>query len=111
MRPLSVISAPTAAVNTTMYTVPTGYYALIKLIYAHNAGGGTKHFTAQWYDASTATVFDILTQYPLNAKEYLQFNGNAYIVLEEGDQFRVLTETGSTYTIILTVEEIGLTRQ
>ncbi len=111
MRPLSVVSAPTAAVNTTLYTVPTGYYASIQLIYAHNTGGGTKHVTVQWYDASTATVFDILSQYPLNAKEYLQFDGNAYIVMEEGDQFRVLTETGSTYTVIATFEEIGLTRQ
>lgn len=111
MRPLSVASAPVAAVNTTMYTVPTGYYAALHLIYAHNFGTGAKHFTAQWYDASTNTVFDILTQYSLNAKEYLQFNGNAYIVFEEGDQFRVITETGSSYTIIVTFEEIGLTRQ
>ena len=111
MRPLSVGLTLASGSTTTVYTVPTGYYAALHLIYAHNFGTGAKHFTAQWYDASTNTVFDILTQYSLNAKEYLQFNGNAYIVLEENDQFRVVTETGSGYTIIVTVEEIGLTRQ
>jgi hypothetical protein len=54
---------------------------------------------------------DILTAYAFTTKEYIQFNGNAYIVFEEGDQLRVTTEAGSTFTIIATFEEIGLTRQ
>jgi len=41
----------------------------------------------------------------------LQFDGNAYIVLEEGDAIKITTESGSTFSFIATFEEIGLTRQ
>jgi hypothetical protein len=110
VRAISVGSQPTAATLTTVYTVPTGYYALFNLLYCHNAGGSTKHFTAQWYDASSATTYTILNEYSLSSKEYLKFDGGAYIVLEEGDQIKVTTESGSTYSFIATFEQIGLTR-
>lgn len=110
MRPVSVGISPTAATLTTVYTVPTGYYALFNLLYAHNASGSTKHFTAQWYDASSSTSYNILFEYSLSSKEYLKFDGGAYIVLEEGDQVRVTTETGSTYTFICTFEVQGAQR-
>ena len=109
MRPVSVGVSPTAATLTTVYTVPTGYYALFNLLYAHNAGGSTKHFTAQWYDSSASTSYDILKEYSLSSKEYLKFDG-AYIVMEEGDQFRVTTESGSTFTVLATFELRGAQR-
>ena len=111
MRPVSVGISPTAQVNTTMYTVPTGYYALFKVMYIHNTGANNKFITVQWYDASANTTLDILMQYPFTSKQYLEFNGAAYIVLEEGDQFKVTTESASTFSIISTFEQIGLTRQ
>jgi len=111
MRPLSVGVNPTAAVLTTVYTVPTGYYAKFTVMYIHNTGGSTKHITVQWTDASASATYDILTQYNLTAKTYLQFDGNAYIVLEEGDAIKITTESGSTFSFIATFEEIGLTRQ
>jgi hypothetical protein len=79
-------------------------------MYIHNTGGSTKHITVQWYDASAATSFDILSEYNFTSKLYLQFDGSAYIVMEEGDQFRVTTEAGSTFTVLATFEQIGLTR-
>ena len=60
MRPSSVGVSPAAAVLTTVFTVPTGYYAKFTVMYIHNTGGSTKHITVQWYDASTATTYDIL---------------------------------------------------
>jgi hypothetical protein len=110
MRPLSVGVNPTAGVTTTVYTVPTGYYALFNLLYVHNTGGSTKHITVQWYDASAATAIDILTQVTYSSKSYTQFS-NAYIVFEEGDQLRLAPESASTFAVIATFEEIGLTRQ
>ena len=111
MRPISVGVDPVAATLTTVYTVPTGYYAQMSLMYIHNTGGGAKHITVQWIDASTSTTFDILYQYSVSSKNYLQFDGGAYIVLEEGDQIKITTESGSDFTFIGTFEEIGLTRQ
>jgi hypothetical protein len=110
MRPISVGVNPTAGTTTTVYTVPTGYYALFNLLYVHNTGANNKFLTVQWYDASANTSIDILTQVTYTAKQYSQFD-NAYIVFEEGDQLRVTPESTSAFAIIATFEQIGLTRQ
>ena len=110
MRALSVGVSPTAAVDTTVYTCPKGYYAKFTVMYIHNTGGSTKHITVQWYDASANTTLDILTQYNFSSKTYLQFDGNAYIVLEEDDKLKITTEAGSTFSFIATFEQEGLAR-
>ena len=111
MRPLSVGVSPTAAVLTTVYTVPTGYYAKFTVMYIHNTGGSTKHITVQWYDSSANTTLDILTNYDFTSKAYLQFDGNAYIVLEEGDRIQITTQSASTFSFIATFEVDGASRQ
>jgi hypothetical protein len=110
MRALSVGVSPTAAVDTTVYTCPTGYYAKFTVMYIHNTGGSTKHITVQWFDASANTTLDILTEYDFTSKNYLQFDGNAYIVFEEGDKLKITTQSGSTFSFIATFEQEGLTR-
>ncbi len=111
MRALSVGVSPTAAVDTTVYTCPLGYYARFTVMYIHNTGGSTKHITVQWFDSSANSTLDILTALDFSTKEYLQFDGNAYIVFEEGDKLKITTQSGSTFSFIATFEEIGLTRQ
>jgi hypothetical protein len=110
MRAISVGVSPTAAVDTTVYTCPTGYYAKFTVMYIHNTGGSTKHITVQWFDASANSTLDILTNYDFTSKNYLQFDGNAYIVLEEGDKIKITTQSGSTFSFIATFEQVGLTR-
>jgi hypothetical protein len=110
VRPVSVGVSPTAAVLTTVYTVPTGYYAKFTVMYIHNTGGSTKHITVQWYDASSATTLDILTSYDFTSKQYLQFDGNAYIVLEEGDRIQITTQSASSFSFIATFEVQGAQR-
>jgi hypothetical protein len=110
VRPESVGVSPTANVLTTVYTVPTGYYAKFTVMYIHNTGGSTKHITVQWYDASAATTLDILTSYDFTSKQYLQFDGNAYIVFEEGDKLQITTQAGSTFSFIATFEVQGAQR-
>ena len=110
MRALSVGVSPTAAVDTTVYTCPRGYYSKFTVMYIHNTGGSTKHITVQWYDASSNSTLDILTALDFSTKEYLQFDGNAYIVFEEGDKLKITTQSASTFSFIATFEEEGLTR-
>ena len=110
MRALSVGVSPTAAVDTTVYTCPRGYYAKFTVMYIHNTGGSTKHITVQWFDASANTTLDILTAYDFTSKTYLQFDGNAYIVFEEGDKLKITTQSASSFSFIATFEEEGLTR-
>ncbi len=110
MRALSVGVSPTAAVDTTVYTCPRGYYSKFTVMYIHNTGGSTKHITVQWFDASANTTLDILTAYDFSTKTYLQFDGNAYIVFEEGDKLKITTQSASSFSFIATFEEEGLTR-
>ena len=110
MRALSVGVSPAAAVDTTVYTCPKGYYAKFTVMYIHNTGGSTKHITVQWYDASANTTLDILTALDFSTKEYLQFDGNAYIVLEEDDKIKITTQSGSTFSFRATFEQEGLAR-
>jgi hypothetical protein len=110
MRALSVGVSPTAAVDTTVYTCPRGYYSKFTVMYIHNTGGSTKHITVQWFDASANTTLDILTQYDFSSKTYLQFDGNAYIVFEEGDKLKITTQSASSFSFIAAFEEEGLTR-
>lgn len=102
MRELSVGATPTAGSTSTLYTVPTGYRALWNLSYIHNTSGSTKHITLTWYDSSAAVSYDVLSQYNFNSKDYLKFDGGAYVVLEEGDQVKVTPEASSTFTVLLT---------
>ena len=110
MRPISVGVSPAAATLTTVYTVPTGYYAKFIVMYVHNTGASTKHITVQWYDASLAATYDILTTYNFTSKQYLQFDGAAYIVLEEGDRIQITTEAASTFSFLATFEVQGAQR-
>jgi hypothetical protein len=80
-------------------------------MYIHNTGSSTKYITVQWFDASTNSTIDILTAVDFTAKQYLQFDSNSYIVLEEGDKIKITTQSSSTFSFIGTFEQIGLTRQ
>lgn len=94
----------TAGATTAVYKVPTGYAAKWNLMYLHNASGTTKHITAKWYDASTTTEYIVLDEYSMTAKEYLKFDGGAYVLLDEGDEIRLTPEGASTFSSINTFE-------
>ena len=104
MRQVSVGNNLTAATKTTVYTVPTGYYALWNLCYVVNHTGNNKYVDVFWYDKSTTTEIKVLDNYVLSPSQFLKFDGGAYIVLEEGDEIRVESETGSTMSVINTFE-------
>jgi hypothetical protein len=111
MRPLSVGKNLTANTATTLYTVPTGYYARCVLLHASNNGSSNKHISFTWYDSSASLSIPITTEYTLTSKStYAEIDVNQYIVLEEGDYITTLSETGSTISVIGTFEQIGLTR-
>ena len=94
----------TAGAMTVVYKVPTGYAAKWNLMYLHNSSGNTKYITAMWYDASTTEEYDILDQYSMASKDYLKFDGGAYVMLDEGDEVRLTPEAGSTFSSICTFE-------
>lgn len=106
MREISVGTNIAAATKTTLYTVPTGYYAKWNLCYIVNHTGNNKYVDVFWYDKSITTEIKVLDNYILTAGNFLKFDGGAYIVLEEGDEIRAETESSSDMSIINTFELI-----
>ena len=111
MRPISVGANLTAATATTLFTVPTGYYAKCVLIHATNASSSNKHISFDWYDSSAATTINVTFEYTLSAKSTLAtIDLLKYIVMEEGDYLTATSETGSTISVIATIEIYGAQR-
>ena len=104
MRSVSTGNVLTAATKTTVFTVPTGYYAKWVLCYVVNTTGNNKTVDALWYDASTDTEIHVLDNYVLSPTQFIKFNDGAFVVLEEGDQVRIESEAGSTMNTINTFE-------
>jgi hypothetical protein len=103
-RPVSVGLNLTANTLTTIYTVPTGYYAKWNLMYVFNGTGSTKHISAYWTDSSASTDIYVLSSNTVSSKEYVRMDGGAYVVMEEGDTVKMISEAGSTFSTICTFE-------
>jgi hypothetical protein len=105
MRAVSVGKVLTPNTKTTMYTIPTKHIGTWSLLYAYNGTSSAKHFTAWWYDKSANVEIPLVYEYDLTAKQYLRLDGDAYVLLDEGDEIRVQIETGATNSAcIVTIE-------
>lgn len=109
MRALSVGANLTANTLTTLYTVPKGYYARVVLLRATNAGAN-KHITFDWVDTSEAVTYSVVYQTAVPSKVTQDWGGVSYFVMEEGDILKVTSEAASTFAVVVTIEEEGLTR-
>jgi len=103
-RPHSVGKDLVANTKTVMFTVPARNTAKWSLLFATNHSTSSKWFSAWWYDASENTEIEVLSEYGLTAKSFIRIDGQAYVVLDDGDEIRVQSETGSACTCIITVE-------
>jgi ribosome biogenesis protein Tsr3 len=110
MRALSVGVALTANTLTSIFTVPLGYYAKIVLVRATNKTGSDKYISLDWTDTSAATTYAISYQQQVTTFTTGFDFGDSYLVLEEGDILKATSEAGSTFTVLATIELIGLTR-
>ncbi len=102
MKSISVGKNLTAAVDTVIYTVPTGYQAQWNLMYLHNGGGSTKSITVTWYDKSEDTTINVFDAFTVASKDYFRMDGGAYVVLEEGDTITMNPEASSSFYTICT---------
>lgn len=102
-RPISVGLNLTAATLTTVYTVPTGYYAKWNLMYLFNNTGSTKSISVYWRDSSAGTDIYVMDS-GVSSKTYVRMDGGAYVVMEEGDTVMMTSEAGSSFSTICTFE-------
>ena len=102
-RPVSVGLNLVANTATTVYTVPSGYYAKWNLMYLFNNSGSTKSITAYWHDSSaSANIY--VNNGTIASGSYIRQDGGAYVVMEEGDTVVMQSETGSSFSTICTFE-------
>jgi hypothetical protein len=109
MRALSVGANLVANTLTTLYTVPKGYYARVMLLRAVNTGS-LKHISFDWFDSSVSLTYSLVYQTTLSTKTTQDWGGTSYFVMEEGDILKATSEAASTFSVVITIEEEGLTR-
>jgi hypothetical protein len=102
-RPVSVGLNLSSATATTIYTVPTGYFAKWNLMYIFNNSGSTKTISVYWRDSSASTNIYVYNS-GVSSKEYVRMDGGAYVVMEEGDTVVMQDEAGSSFSTICTFE-------
>jgi hypothetical protein len=105
-RKISVGGELTASTKTTVFTVPTKNTAQWSLLFLSNHTGNNKWVSAWWYDVSANTEIRIIDATNVDAKKYIQFGGGdgVYVVLEEGDEIRLQSESGSAFSYVATME-------
>jgi hypothetical protein len=104
MKTLSTGYNLTAATLTTVFTVPTGYYAKCILLHTANTTP-SKHISFSWYRAATATTIAVVSEQVLSARTTLDLLTNSQcFVMEEGDYITSITEAGATMSIVATFE-------
>jgi hypothetical protein len=103
-RKISVGKTKATAAKETIYTVPTKQTALWNLLYVANVGANNKTASVYWYDKSTNAEYAIVNK-TFNTGAVEQWNGGAYVVMEEGDEIRVeIQDNQTTFTFIVSVE-------
>jgi len=102
--PHSIGNNLTANTLTTLFTVPTRSLAKATNILVSNHSTSSKHITVYWYDASANVSIEVLYQYNLTAKAYLIIDSGFYFMMDEKDELRAISQTGSTTTIVASFE-------
>ena len=111
MRATSVGKVLTANTATTLYTVPTGYYARCTGLHAANSTATNKFISLSWYDLSATTAIPITFEAAVVAKSFLDpISVNTSFVMEEGDYIIATSEAAATMSIIATFEVSGAQR-
>ena len=100
MRPHSVGKNLTANTLTTLFTVPTRNMAIAHDILMTNRGAGNKHISIYWYDDSTNTSIEVVHERTISAKTSAVIDSTFSFVMDEGDELRAISETGSTMTVV-----------
>lgn len=103
MRELTIGRNIVANTPTTVYTVPKGCKAIATLLFISNATGSNKTVNAVWHDISEGDDITILGTTNLDANKFIQFS-DGRMVMDEYDYLEITTETGSTMSVIFTVE-------
>jgi hypothetical protein len=100
MRSHSIGKNLTANTLTTLFTVPTRNLAITHDILMTNRGAGNKHISIYWYDKSANITIEVVHERAISAKTSGVIDTNFSFVMDEEDELRAISETGSTITVV-----------
>lgn len=104
-RKVSAVTTRTSATKYTLLTVPTKNMGLWQVMYIISTAGNDSP-QVYWYNKSDNTEYKVVGGKNLGAGEFILLDGNATVVLDEGDEIRVQNSGTSAVTYIATVEYV-----
>ena len=89
-----------AITDQTIFTVPSGYKAIVTMFFMSNVGGSTTTVGAKWHDGATVPF---LGSKSLGAGDYVIFGGGdgLYMAMSEDDYIVVSVASGGKCGLIL----------
>jgi hypothetical protein len=104
MRSHSVGKNLTANTLTTLFTVPIRNLATAHDILMTNRGAGNKHISIYWYNKSDNITIEVVHERVISAKTSAVIDSTFSFIMDEGDELRAISETGSTITVVATFD-------
>jgi hypothetical protein len=94
----------TPTVEEVVYTCPNNFTAKVDLVFVTNNTNGNKAITIKWYDHTNNVDYFVAPAYTISAYNFLKLS-DGYLILNSGDKLKFTSETGSTMSAIVSVEE------
>jgi hypothetical protein len=100
----------TDATETILFTVPTGFHAVIYYIFIANHAGSTKTASLHFHNAGGANRVDIYDDESVGSGNRLTLNngGGPIFALHEGEVVKIQTEASSDMEFAVTFDLIEM---
>ena len=96
----------TDATETTLFTVPTGFHAIIYYVFIANHAGNTKEASLFFHNSGGANRVDIFDAENVSGggRLTLDAGGGPMFVLHEGEVVKVQTEASADMEFVVTID-------
>lgn len=96
----------TTTSQTTIYTVPSNYSAVVRLLIVSNTDSSNRNVTIRWYHADDASTHTILGNHAVSGNSYeVVLDANRPLYLHAGDIFYATAGTANLLETTISVEE------
>ena len=107
VRTINAASALSSTSLTTVYTCPTNFTSLVKLLLVSSGSGGSKQVSVQLFDNSASSYNTLVTGLRMESSSITNILDGDQLALHSGDQLVAFAGAGATsnFTLTLSAEE------
>ena len=104
---VNVTSTDGTANATSLYTCPTNFTSLVKLLLVSSGSGGSKQVSVQLFDNSASAYNTLVTGLRMESSSITNILDGDQLALHSGDQLVAFAGAGATsnFTLTLSAEE------